>query len=101
MHFEKNCVLMMAKDHIYLPSFIHIFEFNNESVTLGNTEFAELLIKKGADVTFKDEVGVNILIQAAHKVRAIEGYADTCFPREFLSNLPSHLCLDIFEHPSI
>ncbi|CAN0243799.1 unnamed protein product, partial [Scytosiphon promiscuus] len=37
-----------------------------DSVTLGNEEFAELLVKKGASASYKDAAGASVLVHAAH-----------------------------------
>ncbi|CAM9763513.1 unnamed protein product [Ascophyllum nodosum] len=37
-----------------------------DSVTLGNEEFAELLVKKGAVASHKDSTGASVLVHAAH-----------------------------------
>eukprot|EP00752_Nemacystus_decipiens_P008526 g7615.t1 len=37
-----------------------------DSVTLGNEEFAELLVTKGASASYKDTAGASVLVHAAH-----------------------------------
>ncbi|CAN0517282.1 unnamed protein product, partial [Laminaria digitata] len=37
-----------------------------DSVTLGNEEFAELLVKKGAKGSYRDDTGASVLVHAAH-----------------------------------